>query len=100
MAAIVSDHALGNAGGAGGIEDIERVGRQHRHAIGRPRGGGELVPIMVARLGMVAPGDQLGPAHRPLQDHAMLGLGAGFGDRGVEQWLVGDDAIGLDAARG
>ena len=68
MAAIVAHHALGDAGRARGVEDVERIGRQHRDAIRGPRGGGELVPIMVAA------GDQIGPAHRPLQHEAMLGL--------------------------
>ena len=31
MATIVTHHALGLAGGAGGIEDIQRIGRRHRH---------------------------------------------------------------------
>jgi hypothetical protein len=43
--------------------------------------------------------DHLGSAHRPLQDHAMLGLGPRLGDRGIEQRLVGHDPIGLDPAR-
>ena len=32
VAAIVAHHALRDAGRAGGVEDVERVGREHRHA--------------------------------------------------------------------
>ncbi len=32
MAAIVAHDALGNARGAGRVENVERIGRQHRHA--------------------------------------------------------------------
>ncbi len=49
---------------------------------------------------MVAPGNQFGAAHRPLQDQAMFGLAARLGDRRVEQRLIRDDAVDLDAARG
>ena len=34
MPAIVAHHALGFSGGAGGVEDVERIGREHRHAGG------------------------------------------------------------------
>ncbi len=94
MAAIVAHHTLRDAGRARGIEDVERVGRQHRHAAGGLGRGGELAPVMVA------PGDQRRLTHRPLQDHAVLGLGARLGDRRVEQRLVGDHPADLDAAGG
>ena len=52
MPAIVAHHALGNAGRARGVEDIERIGRLDRHARrGLFRGdrlGAQLGPIMVA----------------------------------------------------
>src|SRR6516164_2971506 len=52
------------------------------------------MPIVVAACYHV------GAAHRPLQDHAMLGFRPRLSDRGVEQRLVGDDPVDLDAARG
>ncbi len=64
MAAIVTHNAFRNPGRARGVENVERVGRQHRHAIGRARGGDQFLPVMVTA------GDHLGMAHRPLQDDA------------------------------
>ncbi len=72
------------------IENVERVGRQHRDAIGGACRGGELLPVVVA------PGDEIGMAHRPLQDDAMLGLGLRLGDRGIDNGL--GDRPWLDAA--
>ena len=92
MPAIVADDAFRHAGRPRGVEDIERVGRGERHAIDGPRLRLQLLPVIVAA------GEHRGLAHRPLQDHAGLGLRAGFRDRGVEQRLVRDDPVDLDAA--
>ena len=35
VAAIVAHHALGLAGRAGRVEDVERIGGEHRHAVAR-----------------------------------------------------------------
>jgi len=94
MAAIVADDTLRDPRRARGIKNVERVGRRNRYAFGGPGIGGEFVPIVVAAR------RHLGMAHRPLQDHAMLGLGLRLGDRSVEQRLVGNDPVDLDAARG
>ena len=94
MSAIVAHHTLRNAGRPRRVKNVERVGRQHRDALRGPRGGGELVPVVVAS------GDETGPARRPLQDDAMLGLRLRLGDGRVEQRLVLDDAADLDAAGG
>src|SRR5438045_4047560 len=61
MPAIVADDALGDAGRARGIEDVERIGREHRHAVRLSRCRGKLPPVVVVS------GHQLGMAHRPLQ---------------------------------
>src|SRR5215470_8184508 len=94
MATIVAYHPLWGSRCARGIEDIERVGCQYRHAVCGPSDGDKLMPIAVTAR------HHVGTAHRPLQDHTMLGLGARLGDRSVEQRLVGDDTVDLDAARG
>ena len=87
---------FGNAGGARGVEDIQRIGREHRHAIGGflrcHRLGPQLGPVVVA------PGDEFAGLLWPLQDDAGLGLDAGKGDRFVEQRLVLHDAAGLEPA--
>ena len=96
MPAIVAHHALGFAGGAGGVENIERVGRQHRHAVGgffrRDGAGAQLGPVVIAA------GDEIAALLRPLQDDAGRGLHAGQLDRLVEQRLVLHDAAGLEPA--
>ena len=93
VATIVAHHALRNPGRARSVEDVERVGRQHRHAIEGGRRGFQLAPVMFPA------GDELRFAHRPLQYDAGFGLGRRLRDRRVEQWLVGDDAVDLDPAR-
>ena len=95
MPAIVAHDALGDAGRARGVEDVERVGRQHRHAIGR---AGPPLPARANR----------GRGRRPARPGTSAAAGStqasGFdarlGDRRVEQRLVGDDPVDLDAARG
>ena len=92
VAAVVVHDALGDAGGARRIEDIERVGGGDRHALGGRGTGHEVAPVEVAAL------DERRSFLRPLEDHAPLGLVAGQLDGAVEQRLVRHDAIGLEAA--
>ena len=96
MPAIVAHHALGNPGGARGVEDVERIGRLDRHAgrglAGVDRGAAQLRPVVVAAV------DEIAGLLRPLQDDAGLRLDARQPDRLVEQRLVLHDAAGLDAA--
>ena len=76
VAAVVAHDALGLAGRARGVEDVERIGRRDRHAVGRLR------PPPSPR-----PSRGRGPASssasrlRPLQDDAALGLVLGQVDR-------------------
>ena len=46
--AVVAHDALGTAGRARGVEDVERVGRLHRHAPGRLGAGDDRIPVEVA----------------------------------------------------
>ena len=94
MPAIVAHDAFRDAGRARGIEDVERIGRHDRHAIGRAGARFQLLPVMVAAR------HEIGPAHRPLQDDAGFRLRSRLGDRRVEQRLVRDDPVHFDAARG
>ena len=101
MPAIVAHHALGAAGRARGVEDIERVGRQDRHAVMRRRGGFSFRQVVVPA------GGHFTRALLPLQDQAGVRLVRRQPDRGIEQWLVfhdpprlqpagrGDDNLGL-----
>jgi len=65
VAAIVAHHALGVAGGTGGIEDVQRIGGRDGDATG----------LAAARLGIgdrprpvvIAAGEHLRLRHRPLQ---------------------------------
>jgi hypothetical protein len=94
MTAVVAHHALGQAGGAGGVEDIEGVGGGDGDA-GMGLGGGQgLVPIEVAA------GDH-GPGFLgTLQHQATLGLVVGHLDGLIQQRLVMDHPVRLDAAGG
>ena len=94
MPAIVADHALGLAGGARRVEDVKRVGRQNRHAIGRIRIGHGLGPVDVAA------GCQFRLGFRALKDDAMLGLVRRDVDGAVQQRHVFDDPADLDPAGG
>jgi hypothetical protein len=97
VAAIVTHHALRAPRRSRGVEDVERIGRLDRHAIVDRAGVDERV---IAHLGpvVVAAGDQRRFRLRTLQDEAGVGLVLRERDRLVEQWLVGDDAAGLEAA--
>ena len=96
MAAIVAHHAFRFARGARGVEDVERIGREHRHARrGFFRGDG-----FAAQFGpvVIAAGDEIAALLRPLQDDAGVGLDAGKFDRLIEQRLVVHEAAGLEPA--
>ena len=92
MPAVVAHDALGIARGAGGVEDVERVGRGDGHAAHRLRLRHDVGP------GLVAAGRERRLKLGPLHDDAALGLVARALDRLVQQRLVGDDAVDLDAA--
>ena len=73
VAAVVAHHAFREAGRAGRVEDVERVGREHRHA--GPRGLARDQRVVARRRPVVvAAFDQRGLGLRPLQDQAGLGL--------------------------
>ena len=93
MAAMVAHDALGLAGRAGSVENIERVGRLDRHAVDRVR---------LHRVGpvQIAPRRHLGLHLRSLQDDRVPRLVRGELDRAVEQGFVRQDLGALDAARG
>ncbi len=92
MAAIVADHALRLAGGAGGVEDVERIGRGDGHAIGGRGARHCLRPVDVVA------GLQVARPLRALQHDGRRRLGFGQLDGAVEQRLVGDDLVAFDAA--
>src|SRR3954447_8238032 len=96
MPAIVAHHAFRNARGARGVEDVERIGCEHRHAVGGFFGGDRF--IAQACPVMVATGDEIAAMLRPLQDDAGPRLDAREPDGLVEQWLVLHDAAGLEPA--
>ncbi len=98
VAAVVAHHALRDAGRAGGVEDVERIGGHQRHRLEHV-----LAPRPAPRPRSPASrGRGRRPARRcslrALQDQAGLRLVPGEIDRLVEQRLVGDDAVDLDAA--
>ena len=96
VAAIVAQHALGNAGRARGVEDVERIGSEHGHAFA---GLGVVDRVLPHRAPIVvAAGGELRLALRALQDQAGGRLVLGEFDRLVEHRLIGDHARGLDAA--
>ncbi len=94
VAAVVPHHPLGNAGGAGGVEDVEGIGSGQRHPVG---GGGTAHGLLP---GQVAARYQGRFMLRTLQDHAPLRLVRRQVDGTVEQRLVVDHPVHLDPARG
>jgi hypothetical protein len=92
VAAVVADHALGLTRRAGGVEDVERVGRRNRHPVDRAGARHLRVPVVVA------PGLQLGGLLPALQHDNGLGLVPGDAEALLQDRHVGDDAAGLDAA--
>ena len=92
--AVVAHDPLRLPCGAGGVEDIKRIGRLHGHAVGGLRVTQEILPVHVAaRL-------QFRPQLRPLQQNDEFRRMIGLGQRVVEQRLVGHDTIGFQAAAG
>ncbi len=91
--AVVADHALGAAGRPGGVEDVERVGRADRHALGGFRVSDRFRPGQVSFL------EQFGGLFGALQDHPPVRDVGGRGEGGVQHRLVGDGPPGLDPAR-
>ncbi len=97
MPACVAHDAFRLSGRAGRVQDVERIGRGHRHAVVHRLGPHEGVVAQGLPI-VVTPGDQRRFRLRALQDDAGLRLGGGERDRLVEQRLVSDHAAGLDAA--
>ena len=92
MAAVVAHHAFGLAGGAGGVQHIQRIG-------GGQTGTGRRFG---ARYGLapvhVTPRNQIGMALLALQDQTVLDLVAGQCQGLIEQRFVGNQAPRLKAA--
>ena len=93
MAAVVAHHPLGHAGGAGGVEDVERIGGGHRHAVGRRGAFARCAPVEIPAV------DERSLGLRALEDDRPLRLVSRQLDGGVEQRLVGHHPVDLDAAR-
>ena len=98
MAAIVAHHAFGFAGGARRIKNVERIGRQHRHArrgfFCYDRGAAQFGPVVITA------GDEIALLLRPLLDDAGIRLDAGEFYGFVEQRLVLHEAAGFEPATG
>ena len=98
VAAGVAHDALRTARGAGGVENIKRVGRGHGLARGlegpAPRRFHQNFVVVVAAL------DKLRRMLRALHENAIIGFGGRNLDSLVEQRLVLHDAVRLDAAGG
>src|SRR5262244_1112711 len=83
VAAVIAHDAFGPSGRARGVEDVERIGRRHWHAIvDRAREHDRLVAQL--RPVVVAAGNERGLLLRTLQDETGVGLVAGERDRLVE----------------
>ena len=93
MAPVVANDPLGLTGRARGVEDVERIGGEHRDTLVRCRQRHFLVPIPVAtRL-------HIRRQHLALIDDTSR-LAGGHLEGGVEERLVLDNAIDLDPTRG
>ena len=92
VAAVVAHDALGLAGGARGIENVQRVGRSDRDAFDRRCAGRGFIPVEITAR------RHRGLGLRARQHDALLGLVRGVRDRAVQQRLVRDHPARLDAA--
>ena len=91
MASGGADNALWGAGCARGIENISRMITGHGHA---GRGGYALLQFMPFDV----PRSQFCFALGALQNNAKFRFMRSQIDRAIEQWFIGYDAAGLDAA--
>ena len=91
MTAVVADDAFGFAGGARGVEDVERIGGGDRDAGMRLRSSDGVGPIEIATW------KELGVVHGPLKDDAFLWFVLRDADGFVEERLVGEDAFAFYA---
>ena len=99
IAADVAHHAFRDAGRAGGVEDIERIGRLQLDAAAAPcLPAAALRPLPAPNRGRARRHASLRPAAAGARRRRRA-CGAKV-HRRVEQRLVGDDAAGLDAAGG
>ena len=94
MAAVVAHDALRFAGGAGGVEDVERIPRIHRHDVSR------FAALLPRRPVEIAPGYERRIALRSLHDDRVVRFVLRDLDGLVQERLVGDDGLELDAAGG
>ena len=93
MAAVVTDDALGLAGGPRGVEHVQRIGGGDGNGVDGFGVGHRVRPRHVAA------GHERARALFALHDDARRRVVSGLLERGVEHRLVVDDAGGLDAAR-
>ena len=94
MPAVVAHHAFRHAGGAGGVEDVQRVRGLQRHAIHRRGRRGHDLPIEIAAR------RQLAAMHVTLQHHAVRRCMRRQRQCLIQQRLVRHHALHLDAAAG
>jgi len=94
VASVVADDAFGFSCGAGGVQDVERVGSGDRDAALRPGCGGDFVPIEIPA------GEKFGGVHGTLEDDAFFRLVMPEANGFVEKRLVRENAVALNAAGG
>ena len=92
MTTVIANNPLGLTGCAGGIEDIQRIGRCDGHALMGLRLGHNSGPIDVPPL------NQRSSLLRPLQDNTTIGPMRGQLNRLIQQGFVGNHTVRLDAA--
>ena len=93
VTAVVAHDALGLSRRAGGVQDVERIGRRHRDGIDRRRRRVRGIPIDIALT-------HLGRRLRSLKNDHPLRLMRAHLDRRIDQRLVLHDSRGLDSATG
>ena len=94
VTAVIAYNPLRFAGGAGGVENVKRIGGIYRHALGRRGVGHQLVPLIIP------PGDQRSVLLGAFQDNTIVRLVFGELNGFVEQRLVGDYPAGFNPAGG
>ena len=101
IASGVADDSLRVAGRAGGVEDIQRIGRHDRHRCDRARGRGDVIPIAPADA--VDGSGEVGGASghgRAIAHHDGADDPGGRLQRLAHDRQVFHDAAGLESARG
>ena len=94
MTAVIPHDALGHAGGAGGVKNVQGVGGGHRHAVGRLRVFDNGLPFHIPLFG------QFRLNEIALEYDTLFRLVTGLLDGRIDHRFIGQGLFALDGAGG